>query len=459
MADKKTSGKKASGEKTDDVTGPASGDSTADTPETEQAAASPEDSAAPRQDAEAETPAETDPAATGVETQAGRKPDEGQATDEPPESDDSSEGRKDETFEADGAPERDDEAKAEEAEAGPIEPEPMPAPLATEQVVIRKGGFVPMLLGGLAAAVIGFGMARYVLPEDFPFPQDNGDDAALQEISARLDTQSETIAALGDRVEGLGEGPDLSGLEAGQARLSSAVETMSGRMDEMSARLDALDARLTEVEKRPMTDGASTAAIDAYERELAALQEAIAAQRAEIESIAEEAREMEESAEETAQATLRRAALTRIQSALESGSAFASAVADLQGAGVDVPDVLDAAAPEGVATLGDLQDSFPDAAREALAVSRQVAGDGGGIGDFLRTQLGARSLTPREGDDPDAILSRAEAAVRDGRLTDALAEIETLPEEGRAALSDWSGQAARRLDALAAAEELAQDMN
>ena len=48
---------------------------------------------------------------------------------------------------------------------------------------------------------------------------------------------------------------------------------------------------------------------------------------------------------------------------------------------------------------------------------------------------------------------------RDGRLIDALAEIEALPEVGRAELSDWSGRVAQRLEAIAAAQTLSENLN
>ena len=49
------------------------------------------------------------------------------------------------------------------------------------------------------------------------------------------------------------------------------------------------------------------------------------------------------------------------------------------------------------------------------------------------------------------MLSRAEAALAEGRLSDALAEIEALPETARAAMADWAAQARSRADALVAA--------
>jgi hypothetical protein len=77
---------------------------------------------------------------------------------------------------------------------------------------------------------------------------------------------------------------------------------------------------------------------------------------------------------------------------------------------------------------------------------------------FLQTQLGIRSLAPREGDSPDAILSRAEAAARSGDLMEAVAELEALPEPARAEMSDWMERATTRAEAVAAADDLARQL-
>ncbi|NCM97487.1 MAG: hypothetical protein GW948_09390, partial [Rhodobacterales bacterium] len=107
-------------------------------------------------------------------------------------------------------------------------------------------------------------------------------------------------------------------------------------------------------------------------------------------------------------------------------------------------------------TLAALQAAFPEAARAALdAALRADMGTSltQRMTAFLRTQTGARSLTPREGTDPDAVLSRAEAALLGGDLAGAQAEIGALPPEAQAAMADWQALAERRLaatDALAA---------
>ncbi|WP_371224865.1 COG4223 family protein [Roseovarius sp. 2305UL8-3] len=337
------------------------------------------------------------------------------------------------------------------------EPEPTPEPeiAATETATKQPGRFFPMLMGGVVTAGLGFGAAYYGLG--------SGPDTSEleQKISDQIATQSDQVASLSAALDDLPPPADLSALEAAQGDMSSALESLADRLAALEAQVSSFDSRLTDVEKRPLTEGASDAAVAAYERELKALQDAMAAQRAEIEAMAAEAQTMEASAEETAQATMRRAALTRIQTALDTGSGFAPALADLEAAGMSAPAILAQVAETGAPSLAQLQADFPEAARAALAVSRRdaaVEGEGG-FAAFLKNQLGARSLEPREGDEPDAVLSRAEAAARDGRLTDALAEIEALPESGRAEMSDWVAQATIRLDAVAAAETLGSELN
>ena len=62
---------------------------------------------------------------------------------------------------------------------------------------------------------------------------------------------------------------------------------------------------------------------------------------------------------------------------------------------------------------------------------------------------------PRAGDGPDAILSRAEAALAGDDLDAALAELDALPEVVRAAMGDWLAGAEARQQALAEAAALA----
>jgi len=181
--------------------------------------------------------------------------------------------------------------------------------------------------------------------------------------------------------------------------------------------------------------------------------------RAEIGAMTAEAEAKRASAEMTAQEALRRSAMSQILTSLETGSGFAEAIESLSATGVNVPEALVAQAA-GVPTVAGLSADFPEAAREALAAARTAEGsESGGFGAFLKSQLGARSLEPREGTDPDAVLSRMEAAAREGRLGDVMAEAEGLPEEAKAPLQDWLDSAKARQAATEAAEALNQTMN
>jgi hypothetical protein len=368
----------------------------------------------------------------------------------------------------DRADTRDDPGPAQEPPAGgPQDPDP---------VVIRKGGALSMVFGGVIAAAIGFGGGYYY---SFEYLGRSYDPAALEtlredmqsrleslrtETTAAVQDQSDRISALSRDIEAIepADPPDLSGLRTAQEEIQATVSTLSERMAQTEDRVASLRQRLTELEQRPVTEGASQEAIAAYEAELQALQDAMAQQRAEIEEMTAEAQQMEENAEQQARATRRRAALARIRTALDTGKGFAAALAELEAAGGSAPGALSAVAEDGVPTLSELQDSFPDAARAALAAARDAAarsGETGSLTAFLRNQLGARSLEPRAGDDPDAILSRAGAALREGRLSAALAEIDDLPDVARAELDGWAERARQRLQAVAAARQLSEESN
>lgn len=357
------------------------------------------------------------------------------------------------------------QADATPESAEPAEPAMAAAPAApaqeTVKVVERKGGTGAMLVGGVIAAALGFGAAQYssggwpfVTPEYDPPTYATEDD--LAGLSDSLSAQSARIDEVAAQADAALTADELDG------GLTGLRDDLSGRIDALDAlagQIDDLTARVTALEKAPVEDNVSDAAIAAYEEELRRLQESVAAQREEMEAMASEAAQMEANATETARETMARSAITRILSALDSGAPFGPALTDLAETGVEVPEVLQRAADEGVPPQDVLEDTFPDAARDALSAAREEAGDGGSLGNFLKRQLGARSVAPRDGDDADAVLSRVGAAVEAGRLTDALAEIETLPQSAQAALGDWVAAATLRRDALDAAESLAQSLN
>ncbi len=343
----------------------------------------------------------------------------------------------------------DDDVGAQDAEDASAQ-EPSSAPLAepssmvtTEQVVVREGGFWSMVLGGIVAAGVGAAAAPYVLPQVW---FEKADGALEARIEQGLGAQDQRINALNAQIDGLALPPDHSDEIAG---LGETLTALTGQISGLEERISALESRpvATPGEAFPVA-------------ELEELRMALDAQRAEIEALSAEAQARESAAQQGAIATLRRAAMTRILTALDSGSDFTPALVDLRDTGADVPAALADVAEAGVPTMPALMESFPAAARAALAAARAEGGqDTAGIGGFFKNQLGVRSLLPRDGDDPDAVLSRIEAAVGEGRLSDALAEIEILPDVAKDKLSDWATQVTRRKEALAAAEALAETLN
>ncbi len=343
--------------------------------------------------------------------------------------------------------------------------EPRPDPVVAAAPGERRGGsgFLGTALGGVVAAAAGYALATFV-----PFPGMGTSDtppvatqAEVQALTARLaalESAPEPDAGLADR---------LAALEARPSEVPPLPD-----LSPVTESLAALESRLAVVESRgPSTLGDAPSAdvlamVEALRAEVAQMKAAgaeasagLAALVAETEARLSEAEApavaLKAEAEETARKALASAAAGRVKAALESGAPFASALPDLQG--IDIPAALAASAETGVPSRAALESAFAPAARQALEASlRANMGEGWSdrIASFLQATTGARSLTPREGTDPDAVLSRAEAAVRADDLAGALSELQGLPPDGLAAMSDWMAMAQKRLDAVAAAAAL-----
>jgi hypothetical protein len=339
---------------------------------------------------------------------------------------------------------------------GDPEPQADPAPETNAQQTQSAGaGFLPLLLGGVVAGAIGYGVATY-------FPMNDGS----VDVSVQMQAQADQLAALEAKLADI-PAVDLSGVEAQIASVGDQAAALSGAIDTNFA---DLDARLTEVEKRPGADGTlSDTALAAYQRELeqlradleilqATVMSAVAQAETDLAAARAESEALEQEALASAEAVASRAALNRVSTAIETGAPFADALGDLGG---DLPAALSSAAENGVATTAELTSDFPAAARAALATARAegVSDESGGLGGFLRNQFDVRSTAPQEGSSPDAVLSRAEAAIKEGRVADALAEIEALPEVARAEMTDWTAQATERADVLDAVATLSETYN
>lgn len=304
----------------------------------------------------------------------------------------------------------------------------------------RRPGWVAPILGGVIAAGLGYGLAQYV-PGGWPIQDTSALQAALTAQQAETETLKAQIAEL--------EARPIAGPDADlEARVAALADQAAPDIAPLQQQIAALDQRMTAVEALPVSGNAPSAA-------------ALAAQKAAADAVLKQAEDtaakIKADAEATAKAAEAHAALGRVQAALDSGSAYASALPALG----DVPAVLVENAETGLPTLAALQDAFPAASRAALeAALRANMGESWSdrVANFLRTQTGARSLTPQEGNDPDAILSRAEAALAAGDIAAALTEIAALPPEAQAALTEWQALAQKRQAAVVAVAGLAAAM-
>jgi hypothetical protein len=337
------------------------------------------------------------------------------------------------------------------------DPANLPPP-QSEKVVVQRSNGVPAVVGGIVAAALGFGLAQFV-PNGWPLQPNDALVADLAALKAEVATLQGALAAAPQ--------PDTT-LAGRISALEGAPAVDLGPLTERIAALESEPAPIVTASGGGVN--VATSVLTAQAKDIAALQADVAALKAggtispdaEARLAEAEARAMALAAQTEADASAQRqrAALDRLEIALESGAPFATALGDIGDTPVAV--VLSDNAVNGLPTLATLQASFPDVARAALEASLRAAGGetwGARAAAFLRNQTGARSLTPREGSDPDAVLSRAEAALGFGDVDLTLTEIATLPAEGQAALADWVAQTNTYLMAQKAVADLRTALN
>ena len=307
-----------------------------------------------------------------------------------------------------------------------------------EAVPVKSQSNTPLTLG--LGAVIGLGMAALGYGAALTFPLTSAapasvDQGALTELTAKM---GDVEAGLQARIAALESAPaavapDTSALEARIAALEAKLAAAPPNSD---LRAELADIRLKLAQSDPAP----------------AIKAAIAAQMGAVEKTAQD---MVARVSDAANQAARLSAMTLLQAALDTGAPYASASAQIA-----LPEVLATHAQTGIPSLTYLRDTFPDAARaglDAALTTDMGATWGERITNFLRSQTGARALTPREGSDPDAILSRVDAALKAADMQAAVTELAALPAAAQTAMQVWMDQAKLRADALAAFAKLTKE--
>ncbi|MDJ1463136.1 phage tail protein [Nitratireductor sp. GZWM139] len=283
--------------------------------------------------------------------------------------------------------------------------------------------------------------------------------AALSEASARAGATEQRLAELGDEITTLresmssgaaGEGPGLEALSQRLAALEEQTASLSASGD-AGAALEGVTAQLSTMETA--VQGATEAA-RAANQSASGNATTLSTLKSELDALKAQVQE--------ADAAPRMAlviAATTLKSAVERGTPYASeletytAIAPAGEAEALAP--LEANAASGVPSRATLAAEAPAVASSIVAAVTREAGDGGGgIIDNLmasaRSLVVVRPVGSVEGEGPDAIAARMEAAVVANDYAKALAEYETLPEAGKQAAADF----ANKLQARQAADQI-----
>ncbi|MEO1426204.1 MAG: hypothetical protein AAFU58_05380, partial [Pseudomonadota bacterium] len=248
-------------------------------------------------------------------------------------------------------------------------------------------------------------------PPSEPAVADAGTNISANEDSARAVAEqfAGEIAALEDSFE-----------ERTQ-RIADALETERARA--------AMQAEEIATLKRELDD-ALEANAERSSAEIASL-------RARIDQL--QAREAQKKSN-TEQQTRALLSIISLQREFDKGQPYASELSVLKQVMPGAIDFapLEVAAQTGAPTLTELQEQFPAAIRTTLA--DQNKGAKGPIGHVLRnlqSLVSVRPATPQAGDAPAAIISRAENALEQGQLGEALTQLDALGENASDEMRDW----------------------
>ena len=277
--------------------------------------------------------------------------------------------------------------------------------------------------------------------------------AAAQEEVAALRSELADAEAAAPQEDG-DAGADASETAA---RAAAQIQALQEQLEQQSTRIEELAARPTIDPETAQNMQALAERAGALEQQI---QSAAETAQTDIAAAQQEAQKLQEAAEDSPRRAEAVAAISALQAALDRGVTPDQARQTLQDAGIDTPDALTREVP----SLDSLQAGFGDAARAALRASlREDSTTGGGnpLTNFLRAQTGARSVAPREGDDADAVLSRANAEVEAGRIGAALDQMKALSEAARTApaMADWMAGANAYRDAQSALSDLSANSN
>ncbi len=334
----------------------------------------------------------------------------------------------------------------------------------------RRGGLLGLMaagvVGGVIATILGIAYhASGIVPSRAEIAATGAATkaeavgsavAALQSRVAAL--ESRPAAATSDSVEALGE--KVAALDAGMGDVAGRVATLEARSAITAPVGDGgtsgLAASFADIETRLGRVEAGAAAVVALRERVAAVENAVTELVARVDALAARPAAAGES-----ERAARAVAIAMVRQAAGRGDPFAGEVATLEALGADATAIaaLKPLAERGVPSIATLQAGFPSIADKVLIASTSADPEAGildRIASFGRGLVSIRPTTAIQGDTPEAVVSRMQAAVDRGDLTAALAERAALPAPGQAASAAWASAASDRVAVDGQLADLAQ---
>jgi len=308
------------------------------------------------------------------------------------------------------------------------------------------------LVGGALGLGAAYGLAWYGLwpaPEQTPPPADPRlaqFATAIPELETVASTVQDELSTLTRRV---------GALETSQAEQSGGTLDLSGLAS--AEDLAALSTRLDELASRSSPESGSPESLTAIEAELAALRTSAAETSVQLAQAREDVAALTEMTSETAGDGLNAARLPLIFSSLESafdaGRPYETELAALRQARPDylVPEAVAGAAASGLPQPNLIANRLDAVLPDMLAgrpADTEASWQDAGL-DWFRGLVAMRPTGAVEGDSPDAIIARLEAAVAARDFSAAQAELNALPRP----MHDAAGGLVEDIARLAAAEE------
>ncbi len=296
--------------------------------------------------------------------------------------------------------------------------------------VVARDAWMPLVEpeGGLVDGGDLMGIARRVAALESSRGAGGADSGALEDIDERIAALEARLGAAGDTAAAL-------------SALERRIETMAGGSGdpEQAARLAALAARIEELgalEERIEELATLEERVEARAGARAGAQAALTGETALMLAVLQLRDAVRGSGPFTAELDmLRRLAAS---GALEDGGALTELIAP-----------LDPYAAIGAPTLARLKAEFPPVAR-AFVVSAQGGEDEGWVSGVLRRISGLVTVRPVgsvEGQDPGAVVARAEVNLAADDLAAALGELDALDGAAAGAARAWRDKAHARLAA------------